>query len=563
MIGVYMEFIHNVKIKFVMLAILIIFTLLWGGVSFFSLHALSGLTEEVALTNVQQVNGDIINNASDRYYQVKLLMDRALVFKTNNDTQNYQQTIDRIGKDIDFLQGGLNQFKVTDHANISNNSTDNIYNSSLTLFNQAIKPMFEAVKADNVDSYTQLSKEQFSPLRSGFSQAIVAYNQEIHDLKAAANDRIASWVSQTRAIIIVAMIIGLAMLVMSERYLALCMARSLEWVKQHLQVLSEGNLDRPTKNLGSNEVGQLIPFLETMQQNWVKTVTQIRNSAGEIYQGASEIASGNTDLSSRTEEQAAALTQTAASMEELSAVVKQNADNASEASTLAKTASAAVNKGEERVQAVIASMKNITESSQKITDIINVIDSIAFQTNILALNAAVEAARAGEQGRGFAVVASEVRNLAQRSAGAAKEIKTLIDESVANVNNGFDQVTLTSESMDNILRSVTSVTDIMGEIATASTEQSKGIGQVGTAISQMDSVTQQNAALVEESSATSSSLEQQAFQLTEIVSVFRLPGDAAQKNVAARPVATKTGKSASRTPATAKSHNQEHEWESF
>ncbi|WP_312691009.1 methyl-accepting chemotaxis protein [Kosakonia sp.] len=557
-----MQFIRNLKIKFVMLAILIIFTVLWGGVSFFSLHALSGLTEEVQLTNVQQVNGDIINNASDRYYQVKLLMDRAFVYKSNNDGQNYQQTLDRISKDVDFLQGGLNQFKVTDHANISNTSTDNIYNSSLTLFNQAIKPMFEAVKANNIDAYTQLSKDQFSPLRSGFSQAIVAYNQEIHDLKAAANDRIGSWVSQTRTTIIVAMIIGLAMLVMSERYLALLLARSLEWVKQHLQVLSVGELDKPTQPLGNNEVGQLIPYLETMQNNWVKTVTQIRNSAGGIYQGASEIASGNTDLSSRTEEQAAALTQTAASMEQLSAVVKQNADNASEASVLAKTASAAVNKGEERVQAVIASMKNITESSQKITDIINVIDSIAFQTNILALNAAVEAARAGEQGRGFAVVASEVRNLAQRSAGAAKEIKTLIDESVANVNNGFDQVTLTSESMDNILRSVTSVTDIMGEIASASTEQSKGIGQVGTAISQMDSVTQQNAALVEESSATSSSLEQQAFQLTEIVSVFKLPGDAGRQNAATK-AAPKAGKPAPRPAVAAKGRSQENEWEAF
>ncbi|WP_313627134.1 methyl-accepting chemotaxis protein [Kosakonia sp.] len=559
-----MHFIRNLKIKVAMLAILVIFTLLWGGVSFYSLHALSALTDEVELTNVQQINGDIINNASDRYYQVKLLMDRALVFQANNDTQNYQQTLDRIGKDIDFLQNGLNQFKVTDHANISTEAIDNIYNSSLNLFNQAITPMFAAVKADNAESYNQLSKAQFSPLRSGFSQAIVAYNQQIHELKSAANARIASWVSLTRAIIIIAMIIGLAMLVMSERYLALCLARSLEWVKQHLQVLSVGKLDKPTKDLGNNEVGQLIPYLETMQNNWVNTVTQIRNSAGEIYQGASEIASGNTDLSSRTEEQAAALTQTAASMEELSAVVKQNADNASEASNLAHVASAAVNKGEERVQAVIASMKNITNSSQKITDIINVIDSIAFQTNILALNAAVEAARAGEQGRGFAVVASEVRNLAQRSAGAAKEIKVLIDESVTNVNNGFDQVTLTSESMDNILRSVTSVTDIMGEIASASVEQSKGISQVGTAISQMDSVTQQNAALVEESSATSASLEHQAFQLTEIVSVFKLPGDTEQgatgKPSAAAP---KAGKALRRPALAGGSKAPEHDWEAF
>ena len=557
-----MQLVSSLRIKVVMMAILIIFTLIWGGVSFFSLHSLSNLTKEIALTNVQQVNGDIINNASDRYYQVKLAMDQAMVYQASGDAANSQKTLTQIGKDIDFLQGGLDAFKVTDHANISSASIDSIYNSSLTLFNEGIKPMFEAVKANNAESFTRLANEKYSPLRTGFTEAIVAYNQEIQQLKAAANDRIGSWVSLSRTIIIIAMVIGLAVLVMTERYLALFMGRSLEWVKNHLQVLSEGKLDKPTKDLGKNEVGQLIPFLDTMQSNWVKTVTQIRNTAGDIYQGTSEIAAGNTDLSSRTEEQAAALTQTAASMEELSAVVKQNADNAGEASVLAKAASTAVNKGEEMVQSLIDSMKNITGSSQKISDIINVIDSIAFQTNILALNAAVEAARAGEQGRGFAVVASEVRNLAQRSAGAAKEIKGLIDESVTNVNNGYQQVSLTSESMDNILKSVTSVTDIMGEIASASTEQSKGISQVGTAISQMDSVTQQNAALVEQSSATSASLEEQAYRLTEVVSVFKLPGDAPG---AGQPQARKV-KTAAKSPAltgTGKSRGGDAEWEAF
>ncbi|KEA52277.1 chemotaxis protein [Mangrovibacter sp. MFB070] len=557
-----MHFIRNLKIKVMMLSILILFTLLWSGVSFFSLHALGSLKDEVALTNVQQVNGDIINGASARYYQVKLAMDRAMVAQKNGDTASYQQLVDGIGKDIDFLQGGLNQFKVTDHANISSTSIDNIYNSSLTLFNQAIKPMFDTVKANNLEAFTQLTSDKYNPLRTNFTDAILAYNQEIQDLKTAANGRINNWVSVARTTIIITMVIGLVILVLSERYLSVFLGRPLEWVKQHLQVLSQGHLDKSTQPLGNNEVGQLIPFLETMQQNWVKTVSQIRGSASEIYHGSSEIAAGNVDLSSRTEEQAAALTETAASMEQLSAVVKQNADNAAQASTLAQTASKAANEGGEVVQGVISSMKNITSSSQKIADIINVIDSIAFQTNILALNAAVEAARAGEQGRGFAVVASEVRNLAQRSAGAAKEIKTLIDESVSNVNTGYEQVSLANTTMDNILKSVSSVTSIMSEIASASVEQSKGISQVGSAISQMDTVTQQNASLVEESSGTSASLEEQAHRLTEIVSVFRLPGDASGNQ--AKPAARKGLSSAKKGQlALAGGGHKENDWESF
>jgi methyl-accepting chemotaxis protein len=557
-----MHFIRNLKIKVIMLSILILFTLLWSGVSFFSLHALGSLKEEVELTNVQQVNGDIINGASSRYYQVKLAMDRAMVAQKNGDTASYQQLVDGIGKDIDFLQGGLDQFKVTDHANISSAAIDNIYNSSLTLFTQAIKPMFETVKANNLDAFTQLTNDKYNPLRTNFTDAILAYNQEIHDLKTAANGRIHNWVSVSRNTIIITMIIGLVILVLSERYLSVFLGRPLEWVKQHLQVLSQGHLDKSTQPLGNNEVGQLIPFLETMQQNWVKTVSQIRGSASEIYHGSSEIAAGNVDLSSRTEEQAAALTETAASMEQLSAVVKQNADNAAQASTLAQTASKAANEGGEVVQGVISSMKNITSSSQKIADIINVIDSIVFQTNILALNAAVEAARAGEQGRGFAVVASEVRNLAQRSAGAAKEIKTLIDESVSNVNTGYEQVSLANTTMDNILKSVSSVTSIMAEIASASVEQSKGISQVGSAISQMDTVTQQNASLVEESSGTSASLEEQAHRLTEIVSVFRLPGDTSgnQGQSAARKGLAPARKS---QLALAGGSSKESDWESF
>ncbi|MFD1802270.1 methyl-accepting chemotaxis protein, partial [Mixta tenebrionis] len=253
-----------------------------------------------------------------------------------------------------------------------------------------------------------------------------------------------------------------------------------------------------------------------------RTVSDVRDGSDAIYTGASEITAGSNDLSSRTEQQAASLEQTAASMEQLTATVKQNAENARQASQLALSASETAQQGGKVVEGVVKTMSDIAGSSKKIADIISVIDGIAFQTNILALNAAVEAARAGEQGRGFAVVAGEVRNLASRSAQAAKEIKSLIEDSVARVDTGSALVGTAGETMSDIVSAVTRVTDIMGEIASASDEQSRGIDQVGLAVTEMDRVTQQNAALVEESAAAAAALEEQASRLSQAVSVFKV-----------------------------------------
>jgi methyl-accepting chemotaxis protein len=248
----------------------------------------------------------------------------------------------------------------------------------------------------------------------------------------------------------------------------------------------------------------------------------VRGSSDSVATASAQIAQGNHDLSQRTEEQAAALQQTAASMEELSTTVRQNADNAQQANQLALRAGSVAVEGGDAVGQVVATMKGIHDSSRQIADIIGVIDSIAFQTNILALNAAVEAARAGEQGRGFAVVASEVRTLAQRSAAAAREIKSLIGTSVERVEQGAAQVELARAKMTEMVSSVRRVTDIMAEISAASGEQSAGVGQVGQAVSQMDQATQQNAALVEESAAAAESLKGQAMQLVQAVAVFKL-----------------------------------------
>lgn len=285
--------------------------------------------------------------------------------------------------------------------------------------------------------------------------------------------------------------------------------------------IAGGDLVKPIEVDGSNEMGQLAESLRHMQGELMRTVGDVRNGANAIYSGASEIAKRN-DLSSRTEQQAASLEETAASMEQLTATVKQNAENARRASHLALSASETAQRGGKVVDNVVQTMRDISTSSQKIADIISVIDGIAFQTNILALNAAVEAARAGEQGRGFAVVAGEVRNLAQRSAQAAREIKSLIEDSVGKVDVGSTLVESAGETMAEIVSAVTRVTDIMGEIASASDEQSRGIDQVGLAVAEMDRVTQQNAALVEESAAAAAALEEQASRLTEAVAVFRI-----------------------------------------
>lgn len=358
-----------------------------------------------------------------------------------------------------------------------------------------------------------------------FEADVIQYLQRVNENINQANSAnqlsftLAGWLV-CGAVLMLIVVTGSAMW-----WLRNMLIKPLNIMRSHFEQIANGDLATPIKVAGRNEISQLFVSLQRMQNSLIGTVGAVREGAESILIGLQDISEGNNDLSSRTEQQAASLEETAASMEQLTATVKQNADNARQASLLAREASATAVKGGALASDVVTTMHDIANSSQKIGAITSVIDGIAFQTNILALNAAVEAARAGEQGRGFAVVAGEVRNLASRSAQAAKEIKGLIDESVDRVKQGSMLVESSGTTMQDIVHSVTRVTDIMGEIASASDEQSRGIEQVSQAVTQMDQVTQQNAALVEEAASAAVALEDQAITLADAVSVFRLAND--------------------------------------
>ncbi len=359
-----------------------------------------------------------------------------------------------------------------------------------------------------------------------------AYNAAVTSIKAWWDYNVSLSEAQTRAanatrdtafvslgiMVVASLLLGVGAAIITSRSVVGPVRRAVEVAS----TVARGDLTSRILVEGRDETAQLMEALSTMNTNLLDIVGQVRSSSNSIATGSAQIATGNADLSQRTEEQASNLQETAASMEELSSTVKANADTASRATELASSASDAAEKGGTLVDSVVQTMHGIAEASKRIADITGVIDGIAFQTNILALNAAVEAARAGEQGRGFAVVAGEVRTLAQRSAEAAKEIKVLLEVNAEKVRVGTAQVDAAGASMRDIVDQVQTVNELIRSIAHASSEQTTGIGQVGDAISQLDQVTQQNAALVEESAAAAESLRVQATKLTEVVGVFKL-----------------------------------------
>ena len=451
---------------------------------------------------------------------------RLSVFSNLADKTALDKSLAAANKDFDDLVAKYRAERIYDETDRKMLDADQ---AAMEAYRRALVPFFAAAYADDIEGVraTLLAGTPLALTAAAAKKSLddhIAYNNKlVSDVKAESLAAYDTSLYTMLAVLAVAMLLTGTLAWHIYRTISGGLGNiqsTLERVSSTLDLSSSMPVER------MDEVGRTATAFNQFLERIVEVIATVRTSADTVSVAAGQITAGNADLSVRTEQQASSLEETASSLEELTSAVRQNTDNARQANTLAVSASEVASKGGAVVAQVVGTMGSINASAKKIADIIGVIDGIAFQTNILALNAAVEAARAGEQGRGFAVVATEVRNLAQRSAAAAKEIKGLIEDSVEKVNTGSALVDQAGATMEEIVISIRRVTDIMGEIANASHEQSAGIEQVNQAISQMDQVTQQNASLVEEAAAAAASLQDRAVELVDVVAVFRLRGEA-------------------------------------
>lgn len=521
------------------------------------------------LSNISDAQLNEINRADSLLNQAMLAMETASNYLMVGQTQQSNAQVAIAGDRIARAEERFERFAAVSLSPQGKALGDALTADFRTVLG-LVKQQHETFEYMDLTSFNNLRDELVEPLSNLATSmtAFVEYGfQRVDAIRtdAAAQGNLFTMINA--GVVIFAMLMTLVIYLGLRRTVISPLGNAVE----RLDAIAEADLTKPLPEAGKNEIGRLFSAMATMQQNLTNIVSRVREGSNEIHHGTREIASGNADLSSRTEQQAASIQETAASMEEMTATVKQNADNARQASTLAADASTTAERGGEVVAQVVQTMHGISTSSKKVADITSVIDSIAFQTNILALNASVEAARAGEQGRGFAVVAGEVRNLASRSADAAKEIKTLIDVSVTQIQQGSTLVEQAGTTMSDVVTAVRRVTDIMDEISAASQEQSDGIEQVSQAVGQMDQVTQQNAALVQEASAAAASLEEQANRLEQAVAVFKLLGmQAAAHQVLPSASSTYTPPNAMPAPKAgqqarppAPQRSDQEEWEEF
>ncbi|ALL63634.1 methyl-accepting chemotaxis sensory transducer with TarH sensor [Paraburkholderia caribensis MBA4] len=477
-----------------------------------------------SMTHGDMVAIRTLNDSGSFLLRSRVSLDRVNALTAAGEIEQSKQVLDRaaelLGKSNESWQAFLN----TPKNGIDQSLIDAVVAKRTTLINDGVNPEFTALRASDLSAYHAIADTKISPMFVAYDNAA---SPVVKALQAHAEQQQADTVAQMsmlRAAIIGVIVVALVLVVAIRFAMRGMIVQPLDDAVTCFERIAKGDLSQQVNTSGTNEIGRLFKAVKAMQDSLSTMIRSVHSSVESIDTGAREIAMGNTDLSQRTEQQAASLQETASSMEQLTGTVKQNADNARQASQLAVNASDIATRGGEVVGQVVSTMQGIATSSNKVVDIISVIEGIAFQTNILALNAAVEAARAGEQGRGFAVVAGEVRSLAQRSASAAKEIKELIGDSVDKVQSGSALVGRAGTTMDEIVQAVRRVTDIMGEISAASEEQSGGIEQVNRAVVQMDEVTQQNAALVEQAAAAAASLEEQTRSLQTVIGQWRVSG---------------------------------------
>ena len=456
--------------------------------------------------------------------------------------------LEHLKKGIDTATANIVQYDERARALFKSGDSLHMYGEILELRKQYLADMNMAFQAlDNRQSIvaTEIVRDKLPEVGSAYINSIDKLRAYHREGTNTAQALLTQHAQTSEAILIIATLLAFILGPLFAWRVMRAITHPLRDAVSIAEDISRNDLSRRITSGSGNEIGQLLQALGRMAQNLRGTVGEVRTGADSIASAASQISAGNLDLSSRTEQQASSLAQTAATMEEITATVRQNADSTQQANTLAAAAAKTAGNGGALVAELVGTMGEINSKSQQVADIIGVIDSIAFQTNILALNAAVEAARAGEQGRGFAVVAAEVRALAQRSAGAAKEIKGLIDTSVEAAAKGNEQAAHAGDTMQEIVDSINRVTDIMGEISAANREQTTGIEEINSAITQMDDVTRQNASLVEESAAAATSLQEQADTLARLVGTFKLGDQADAPAEGARNPLTGAGRASS------------------
>ncbi|QEW33809.1 HAMP domain-containing protein [Erwinia billingiae] len=515
---------RKISIRTGLLVLLALMTLMLLGVSLMGIVAINkgnrslevvNRIQGIELNSLSLTNNSLLHARTTAALSVRK-MEIGMIDEATLATQ-------RVSAYIELSKKGLKTFVDAGTVTAQGKKlSDDIVASYDVYLQQGIMPMLDALQKQNTDGYYTVLEEKLTALNSTFTKAADAFNVYANQVTDAQLAEAAHNQKMLTLLILCCGVLTVILLSVAWLLLRAILLKPLESAIGHLEFVAAGDLTQALPESGNNELGRLNAALAAMQSSLQLSVSRVRDASLQIDIGSRELSSGNINLSQRTEESAASLEQTAASMEQLTATVKLNADNASQAHQLARSVSDSADRGSEVVSYVMDKMQEISNSSKRIGDILGVIDGIAFQTNILALNASVEAARAGEQGRGFAVVASEVRNLAQRSATAAKEIRTLIAESQSRVSEGSEMATKAGETMDEIASEVMRVTTLMKEISSASQEQSHGIEQVNQAVTQMDEVAQQNAALVEQAMAATQSLEEQSQQLVQSMAVFKV-----------------------------------------